>query len=225
MNSFETISFTEVRDRAKARLRALNSTMQDMYIDLSILDANRRLMTKRNVVQKTSEPIDVCDYKAELPCDYKDYIAMATCPTTTNAMPFIYTNYPFDAPNTTTFDKRFRIEKGYILFPSNFDAEQVVLYYDAYDSDDDGFPILYLQHVDYYVFTVLMEYFESMGDFKSSSVWERKLWRYKNALIHNENVDNFRQTPPDALKRINVSLWYLNWYNNIYLQIFNKPKV
>lgn len=225
MNSFETISFTEVRERAKARMRALGTTIEDMYIDLSILDANRRLGTKTNFIQKISDIIDVCDYKADLPCDFKDLIAIATCPITDNQVPFVYTDYPLDAPNVYKFDRRFRIEKGQILFPSNFDVDGIVLFYDAYDSDESGFPLLYKSHVDYYVFTVLMEYFESMGDFKTASVWERKLWRYKNAIIHNENVDGFRQSPPIALRRTNVSLWYQNWYNNIYLQIFRKPIV
>ena len=220
MNSYETITFEDVRDRAKARIRKLNSTIEDMYVDMSILDANRNLKTTRNIIQKESNPIDVCNYIAELPCDYSNFIAMATIPCTNTELPFVYTNYPFDAPNHVKFTHEYRIEKGQIRFPSNFDATQITLFYDAFDSDSDGFPILYLQHVDYYIFACLRDWAESEGDFKKAQYWETKMWRFKNAIIFNENVDKFRESPPNALRNINVSLWYTSWYNNRFLQQF-----
>jgi len=194
MNSFETISFTEVRDRAKAKLRELNSTMQDMYIDLSILDANRRILSTKNICQKTSDPLTICDYCVDLPTDFASFIALAVEPVSSTTLPLIYTDYPFDAPNGANImgvSNVFVIQNGKIRFPSDFEAEQVVLFYNAYLTDDAGFPLLRLSHVDYYVFSVIQELYEAKGDYKSAMYWEKKKLTTKRALLHNEQVDQF----------------------------------
>jgi hypothetical protein len=194
MNSFETISFTEVRDRAKAKLRELNSTIQDMYIDLSILDANRRIFSSANVCQKESQPLDVCDFCVTLPCDFKSLIVLTTFPINENSYPMVYSDYPFDAPKGVVIwntHNRFLLENGVIRFPSNFEATQVILFYEAYNSDAEGFPILRLSHVDYYVFSVIQESFEAKGDYKAAMYWERKKLTMKKALIHNEQVEQY----------------------------------
>jgi hypothetical protein len=194
MNSFETISFTEVRDRAKAKLRELNSTMQDMYIDLSILDANRRILSRDNVCQKQSEPIDVCDFCAELPCDFKSLIVLTTFPIGEHNFPMVYSDYPFDAPKGVTIwntKDRFLLENGIVRFPSDFEAQKIALFYEAYLTDAEGFPMLRLSHVDYYVWSVIQEMFEAKGDYKAAMYWERKKLANKKALIHNEQVEQY----------------------------------
>lgn len=194
MNSFENISFAEVRERAKARLRQLNTTIDDQYIDLSILDANRRILSRENVCQKQSEPLEVCDYCVELPCDFRDLIVLTTKPIDLGTLPMIYTDYPFDAPNGVTvrsFADAFFIQQGMIKFPTNFEATEVVLFYNAYATDEEGFPLLKLSHVDFYVFSVIQEHFESMGDYKSALYWERKKLTAKKALIHNEQAAQY----------------------------------
>lgn len=213
MNSFETISFTEVRDRAKAKLRELNSTMQDMYIDLSIIDANRRILSSANVCQKNSDPIDVCDYCITLPCDFKSLIVLTTFPIGENNYPMVYSDYPFEAPKGVTMwntKDRFLLENGVIRFPSNFDATQVILFYEAYLSDSEGFPLLRLSHVDYYVFSVVQEMFEAKGDYKAAMYWERKKLTMKKALIHNEQVEQY-ELNKSALKSTIYSI--LNQYS------------
>ena len=190
MNSFETITFTEVRERAKAKMRELNTTSQDMYIDLSILDANRRIQSVENTIQKCAT-LDVCDSIADLPCDYKDFILMFTAPQGESQLPMVYTDYPLDAPQGYTLSEwgnKFLIQQGKLKFKSNFDSEQVVLYYTAYNTDDNGFPLLKLSHVDYYVWSVIGENFEAVGDYKSATYWKSKASMNKKALIHNEQV-------------------------------------
>lgn len=194
MNSFENISFTEVRERAKAKLRQLNTTIDDQYIDLSILDANRRILSRENVCQKESLPLDVCDYCVDLPCDFRSLIVLTTMPIDNATLPMIYTDYPFNAPNgvvVQSFSDSFFIQQGKIKFPSNFNASQVILFYEAFASDEDGFPLLKLSHVDYYVFSVIQEQFESMGDYKAAMYWERKKLTAKKALIHNEQAGQY----------------------------------
>jgi hypothetical protein len=194
MNSFENISFTEVRERAKAKLRQLNTTIDDQYIDLTILDANRRILSRENVCQKQSEPIDVCDYCIDLPCDFRSMIVLTTIPINLATLPIIYTDYPFDAPNgvsVQSFKDSFFTEQGKIRFPSNFEASQVVLFYQAYVTDAEGFPLLKLSHVDYYVFSVIQETFEAAGDYKAAMYYERKKLTAKKALIHNEQATQY----------------------------------
>lgn len=205
MNSFETISFSEVRDRAKAKLRELNSTMQDMYIDLSILDANRRILSSENVCQKETLPLEVCDYCVDLPCDFKEMILLTTSPIDDNTSPMVYSDYPFDAPSGVvlkSFPKSFLLEQGKLKFPSNFDADKVIIFYNAFTTDADGFPVLKLSHVDYYVWSAVQEMYESKGDYKSAGYWESKKARNKKALILNEQATQFELDKVNLRRRI-----------------------
>ena len=208
MNSFEDISINEVIGSVKLFLGNEGITTSDRFIELMILDANRKLMSVKNTVQKCIT-LDVCDYKAELPCDYDSFIAITAPPkaedNTTNDMPFLYSNnvYPSieDRWNTRPFGDRFTIETsdGVIRFPSNLTIETVNLYYWGYRTDENGFPLLKLSHVDYYTAYVIHWFYLKQRDFQMAAEFKQKFKNARNADIHNEVVDNFE------LDKVNIA--------------------
>jgi hypothetical protein len=102
-----------------------------------------------------------------------------------------------------------------IKFPSNFINPSVVIFYEAYTTDGEGYPLLKLSHVDYYVFSVIQEMFEASGDYKAAMYWERKKIVMKKALIHNEQAVQYelnkvmlRQTMYNMLNNYNIGTAY-----------------
>jgi hypothetical protein len=200
MNSFEDISVNEVIGSVKMFLGNEGITTSDRFIELMILDANRKLMSVKNVVQKCIT-LDACNCQVELPCDYDSFIALTTPPKAEdgvdNEMPFLYSNnaYPTieDRWNTRPFGNRFTIEssEGVIRFPSNLNIETVNLYYWGYRTDDNGFPLLKLSHIDYYTAYAIHWVYLKQRDLQMAAIFERKFKNAKATQIHNEVVDNF----------------------------------
>jgi hypothetical protein len=196
MQEFEEISLTFVRDRVK-KFYDIPHTLDDVFIDLMLMDAVRKFLSYKYVTQKCLT-LDVCDCKAELPCDYKRIIClMSPCEGDEHGRRvYVYYDGPCgdlgDLANNYqgSFNGTFKIQDNYLKFPSNFEADQVVIYYDAYKTGEDGFPVLMKTHVDYFFNYACAWYGFKIKD-PRYAVFEKKAKNNKLALLHNENVDWF----------------------------------
>jgi hypothetical protein len=220
-SSFAEISFNEIRDRVRLRIGLEDTTSSNRLISDALVEAHRNLQSTNNETQK-SETLDVIDFKAELPCDYKDFIALAIYPCAETLTPLVYSDYPFDAPigaMYNTWANRYRIEHGIIKFPTNFEATQVELFYYASYTDGNSVPILSYAHQDYYLYYAQMIYHERKGDLKMAMYFKGRMGTKKLSTIHNENVTDFRldkQAITATIKSVNPNIGL--WYNNIYFQ-------
>lgn len=224
-SSFAEISFNNVRDNIRLELGLEDTSAINRYLSLQIVAAHRRIFTASNVTQK-SITLDVCDFEVELPCDYKEFIALALYPCANTLQPLVYTDYPFDAPQgvlRNTWANRYRIEHNVIKFPSNFENQQVELFYEAYRTEDNGVPILSYQHQDYYLFYVASRHYRRLGNLNMANDYKNDMVRTKRALVHNEQVVNWnldKQNIRNILRVVapNINGWYANvYYPNIAL--------
>lgn len=217
MQEFEEISLTFVRDRVK-KFFDIPHTRDDVFIDLMIMDAVRKFQSYKYVTQKCLT-LDVCDCKAELPCDYKRIICLISpCDDNGNGRTrYVY----FDGPcgdlgdvNIGSFNGTFKIQDNYLKFPSTFEADQVVIYYDAYKTGEDGFPVLMYTHVDYFFNYACAWYALKKKDSRYAE-FKQNAKNNKRALIHNENVDQFEIDKVALIAVIN-SLGHGGLWNSPY---------
>jgi hypothetical protein len=198
MNSYETISITHVRDRIKL-FYDIQHTRDDMFIDLMIMDAVRQFNSYEYTIQDKAT-IDICDLSGDLPCNYKEMIAMVSNACDPCGQHFVYDNFIFDGNMCIGRDgKRFRIEQGKIFFPADFEGDSVDIYFIGYNTDNQGFPILKKSHVDYYFFYGLYWYGLRKNDpryreFISKITGKPKYVTMRKNIAHNENVDEARLT-------------------------------
>lgn len=190
MNADSTISLTFVRDRVKA-FYDITDTKKDAYIDLMILDAVREIKSYKYVTQEAFT-LDICDYKAKLPCNYKTVLA-AIPPCSDGCVPFVYSNFQFDGVEGNCkwaqWPNSWKIMDGYIVFPSNFTYESVDIYCDVYILGDDGYPVLREAHLPYY--TRYAQYYVGI---KLNDPRYKAFANYaqvRKNLVHNEQVDKF----------------------------------
>lgn len=222
MQEFEEISLTFVRDRVK-KFYEIPHTRDDVFIDLQIMDAVRKLQSYKYVTQKCVR-LEVCDCKAMLPCDYKRIIClMSPCDSDTHGRTmYIYSDFPCGEGVELRggFKNTFKIQDNYLKFPSTFDAEEVVIYYDAYKTGPDGFPVLMYTHVDYFYNYAASEYGFKIKDERYKR-FERIAKNNRRGLRHNENVDLFEIDKVGLLRVIN-SLGAGGWNGNLY-GYYNSP--
>lgn len=217
MQEFEEISLTFVRDRVK-KFFDLAHTRDDVFIDLQIMDAVRKLQSYKYVTQKC-ERLEVCDCKAMLPCDYKRIICLMSPCDDDNPLGrqiYIYSDLPCGEGITLSggFSNTFKIQDGYLKFPSTFTAEEVVIYYDAYKTGPDGFPVLMYTHVDYLYAYACAEYCLKTKD-NRYEIFARRAKNNRRGLIHNENVDWFEIDKVALIGVIN-SLGSGGWNGGLY---------
>lgn len=199
MNTFETIPLDHVRDRIKL-FYDIQHTRKDMFIDLMIMNAvgeiNSYMYTENKCVT-----LDICDHKAQLPCDYKIIISLVSDSCDDCGSNFMYQNFTFNGDCCVSSDnKKFKIQQGYIMFPHDFDGTQVDMYYTAYVSDEHGFPFLKKAHIKYYVDYVGYWLGMQLEDARVRAfLTNRNTPKYINTrrnIIHNENVDETRLNMP-----------------------------
>lgn len=190
MNTDSTISLTFVRDRIKVFYDIVD-TKKDAYIDLMILDSVREMYSYKYVTQEPFT-LDVCDYKAKLPCNYKTVLAVIP-PCGEGCVPIVYSDFQFDGVQGNCewkqFSNRFKIMDGYLVFPSNFTYDSVDVYCDVYILGEDGFPLLKEAHLPYY--TRFASYWVGL---KIGDQRYKAFANYANVrrnLVHNEQVDEF----------------------------------
>ena len=217
MQEFEEISLTFVRDRVK-KFFDIQHTRDDVFIDLQIMDAVRKLQSYKYVTQKCVT-LEVCDCKAMLPCDYKRIIClMSPCDDDEGRgrTMYIYADVPCgEGINWAgSLTGTFKIQDGYLKFPSTFTADEVVIYYDAYKTGPDGFPILMYTHVDYFYSYACAEYCLKTKD-NRFPIFERRAKNNRRGLIHNENVDWF-EIDKVALNAVINSLGMGGWGGNTF---------
>ena len=191
MNTDSTISLTFVRDRVKFYY-GIADTKKDAFIDLTILDSVREMQSYKYVTQEAFT-LDVCDYKAQLPCNWKKVIAVIP-PCGEGCDQIIYSDFTFDGVQGNCrweqFSNRFKIMNGYLVFPSNFEYESVDVYCDVYALGEDGFPILKQAHLPYYDKYARYHIGAWLGDPR-----HKIFANYANVranLVHNEQVDDFQ---------------------------------
>jgi len=190
MNTDSPISLTFVRDRVKAFYDIMD-TKKDAYIDLMILDSVREMQSSAYVTQEAFT-LDICDYKAKLPCNYKTVLTVIP-PCGEGCMPIIYSNFTFDGVQGNCqwqqWPQRWKIMDGYIVFPSNFPYDSVDIYCDVFILGEDGFPLLKQAHLPYYT-----KYANYWVGLKIGDARYKAFANYVNVrrnLVHNEQVDEF----------------------------------
>lgn len=188
-NSYKMISLPEVRDRIKLRLKQFNTTINDDAIDLFIMDASRDIMSKKKVEPKT-ESIEIVDFAAPLPCDFDTLLAIVTCPCGEFDAPMVYSNFNFDGSscNQNPIGNEFKIVGGYLRFPTNINFDAVTIFYNAFITDDEGFPMLPDSHVLYYSDYATARMWEMEGNINMAQYFSGKAIKRRQALIHNELV-------------------------------------
>lgn len=221
MNTYQYISLPEIRDRVKIQLGILNDTSSDDFIDLKIVNAARSLISQQNLIYKT-EVLEIIDFKAELPCDFYRLIAMVTNPM--SGQPLIYSDYNFiSSPNykTIPYGTRFMVQDGMIMFPSNYDNDEITIIYQAFLQDENGFPKYYLTHADYLTYTAC--YWLTLQN-KDAVYKEYKMQmiKHKKTIYNNEAVDKFRldvNNIKNIIQRVVPERWsslYV-WNNNLVI--------
>lgn len=197
MNTDSTISLTFVRDRIKAFYDIVD-TKKDAYIELKILDSVRDMLSSKYVTQEAFT-LDVCDYKAKLPCNWKTVLAVIP-PCGEGCTPIIYSNFQFDGVQGNCqyerMPNRWEIQNGYLCFPSNFTYDSVDIYCDVYALGEDGFPLLKEAHVSYYeaygLYFVGLKIKDSRyKEFINKRTGEPVYIQKRINLVHNEQVDEF----------------------------------
>lgn len=191
MNTDSTISLTFVRDRIKA-FYDINDTQKDAYIELKLLDSIREMQSYKYVTQQAFT-LTICDYKAELPCNYKTVLAVVPPCEEGCGTPIVYSEFYFNGLQGNCqwqqVSNRWKIMDGWIVFPSNFTYETVDIYCDVYILGEDGFPLLRESHIPYYE-----KYALYWVGLKIKDPRYKEFSRYANVrrnIIHNEQVDKF----------------------------------
>lgn len=217
MNTYSTIPITHIRDQVKSFYDIVD-TKKDAIIDLFIVKAANEIQSRLNTVGCTIT-LDICDHKAPVPCNFKTLIRLVSDACDENGDYFIYEDFEFDGNSiwTANNNQRFKIDNGYIIFPSNLEIESVDMYYLGYVMDEQGFILLKKAHEPYY--------------FRYSAYWfgghikdlRFKMFenypRVKAALVHNEQVDifNYEKLEIAAITKSigNAGRLYRGFYNNI----------
>jgi len=197
MNTDSTISLTFVRDRVKAFYDIMD-TKKDAFIERTILDSIDEMQSYKYVSQEPFT-LDVCDFKAKLPCNYKTVLAVIP-PCGEGCTPIIYSDFKFDGVQGNyqwqQMPNRWKIKNGYLCFPSNFPYDSVDIYCDVFTLGEDGFPILREAHVPYYIPYANYWVGVKLRDSRYKEFVDRKTGdpiyiRRRRNLVHNEQVDEF----------------------------------
>ena len=216
INNNGTITLTELRDRIKLELNIEESTKDDRYIDLKIMDAFRYIESYYNV-EPACENLQICDYKAELPCNFKTMLGLVLNPGNPNSRPLMYVNNssPLEIRNYmpasflyAAMPINFKIVMPYIQFPSTLEASEVCLFYLKYASDESGFPLFRLGHEIYYTNYVCYHYYKRLGD-KRFALYEYK--GIRRNILHNEQAEIFRYDRENISKLIHFQTNFYKW--------------
>ena len=188
MNTYSTIPITFVRDKVK-NFYDITDTKKDVTIDLLIVDAVNEIQSKLNTSGFTVT-LEICDNKAPVPCNFKTLVQIVSDACDDNGDNYYYDNFRFDGHSIWTCGtNRFKIENGYIIFPSNIEATQVDMYYIGYVMDENGFILLRKAHEPYYYRYAAFWFGGHIRDarYKMFEKWPN----VKIPLVHNEQVDDF----------------------------------
>lgn len=187
MNTYSTIPLTFIRDQVKD-FYDITDTKKDATIDLYIMKSVNEMKSYLNV-KGCCVTLDICDNKAAIPCNFKRLIQLVSDHQDELGQHYVYDNFTFDGHSIWTSNtKRFKIEDGYIIFPSDIEATQVDMYYLGYITDDNGFPILRKSHEPYY--------FRYVGYWFGAKIKDSRYKMFDNYravrknTIHNENVED-----------------------------------
>lgn len=216
INNNRTISLTELRDRIKLELNIEESTNQDRYIDLKLMDAFRYIESYYTV-EPECVTLPISDYTADLPCNFKSLLGLVLDPSTANARPLMYVSNdtPLEIRNYmpasfmyASMPITYKIIMPYLQFPCTMNATEVCMFYLKYASDEDGFPKFRLGHEIYYTNYVCYHYYKRLGDKRFG------LYEYKNIrknIIHNEQAEVFKYDAPNISKLIHYQTNYYKW--------------
>jgi hypothetical protein len=197
MTSEQTISLTFVRDRIKSFYDIVDTKL-DAFIDLKILDSVRDMYSHKYQTQECYT-LDICDCKAELPCNFLKILAIVT-PCGTDETPMIYSDFVFDGVKGNyqlkNIPNRWKIMGNYLVFPSNFAFDSIDIYCNVMKLDDEGFPILIKDHVLYYEFYASYWLGQKLKDprvaaFVNPRSGKPKYIGARTAIIHNEQTMQF----------------------------------
>lgn len=187
MNTYSTIPLTYIRDKVKDFYDIVD-TKKDVTIDLFIMEAAKSMKSYLDV-KGCCVTLDICDHKSPIPCNFKRLVQIVSDCQNELGEHYVYDNFNFDGHSIWQSNtRRFKIEDGYIMFPSDIEATQVDMYYLGYISDEQGFPILREAH-ELYLFKYAAYWF-------GAKIKDNRFQLFKNFravrknTIHNENVED-----------------------------------
>jgi hypothetical protein len=200
MNPERTIPLTFVRDRIKAFYDIVDTKL-DAFIDLKILDSVRDMQSYKYQTQDCFT-LDICDCKAELPCNFIKVLAIVP-PCGDGETAIIYSDFVFDGVkgnrHIANIPNRWKIMGNYIVFPSNFEYDSVDIYCDVLKVDENGFPMLITDHLLYYEFYASYWVGQKLGDarimaftnLRSGRPASPKYIGVRRSIINNEQAEKF----------------------------------
>jgi hypothetical protein len=216
MNTYSTIPITHIRDKVKAFYDIVD-TKKDVMIDLFIVAAANEIGSYLNTTGCTIT-LDICDNKAEVPCNFKTLVQIVSDCVDENGDNYYYDNFRFNGNCMWESNaKRFKIQNGYIIFPSNIEATQVDMYYIGYNIDDNGFIILMKAHEAYYFRYALYWFGLHISDARYKEF--KNYPRIRMNTTHNEQVDifNYEKLQIAAITKSigSAGRIYRGFFNNI----------
>lgn len=152
---------------AKVRLKitALNTDEADLFLKEYILEGVSEMATANDFIEKTSEPIEICNNRIELPCDFVTFdrgdiftppiiftengqpITGLYCTgfiITATSRPFVQDPFgnisctPCNGFNAWCGPITATVQDGYLLFSSNVDATECIISYLGLNWDSEG---------------------------------------------------------------------------------------
>lgn len=155
-STYSYTTLTQLLGETKIELEIFNSTTEDIRIRRWLIEAAKQMRTLYNYVEKT-ETLEICNFQAELPCDFVRFdrscpIAFTTngqvSPNSTSLVSFIpiYTGSSFlycspydDLVNGSPWPiPTVQVQDGKLFFSSNISYDECTISYLAVNLGKDG---------------------------------------------------------------------------------------
>lgn len=167
MSKYSYISLKEIINRV---YRDGGDIVEDITEDDVILDTIELIgiVGAPQLYEEKVETLEVKDYRAKLPCDFEDLIAIKTCSTSINPSTDL-----FDVENSHTSVPTYRVQGRFIIFSE--EKGFVKISYRAIKTDEDGYPMIINEQS---FIRALVSYI----------IYKRVKVNYLNGRLPNENI-------------------------------------
>lgn len=143
--SYAAFSYTTLREilaRTKIALGILDGTLEDIQLQMHLMEGAKEMMTAKETVELTFT-LEICDFKAKLPCEFIELDRKGSVVFTTNGevdndawwnnWNMVYTGQPFlsCSPYNGACDPYsvpvIEVQDGYLFFSNNITATEVTI--------------------------------------------------------------------------------------------------
>lgn len=219
MNEDNYISIQEPIANAKAQL-GISYATEDHYLQLKAFEAELQIASSYTITRK-STLVTITDFQAEVPQGFHSLVQLrlvndSACEYPSYIKKSFYRVNP-DSPNTfeNSFAPSFDINDGVIYFSTDVTATQCEIAYNAYNTDEDGYPRIHHTHevaiVNYVCWQYTLSNYDRFPD-NIRTTYERT-WRKKC------DQARAKSKMPDPVERTYMRmLWnnHLKPYNHIW---------